>query len=249
MYGDRINFFVTDSITTIGGNSYKIVESFEDGSTIRYKNYMGLLPDNYFAKYQILSTDSIYKYYKKTCKLNDNWMEDIFNGTLHFTVVDTSRINVWGRLLSAVKLKITDFGLIIVYQIWTDSIGLLQEINEEGQWMILRGCVINGVAYGDTTTLAVKDDFNSHKNYMLLQNYPNPFNSMTKIFFYLPFGSDVSLKVYNLFGEEVKTLVNEYRPSGHYTELFNGEDLSSGVYFYVLNANSLIKIKKMILLK
>jgi hypothetical protein len=59
----------------------------------------------------------------------------------------------------------------------------------------------------------------------------------------------VSLKVYNLFGEEVKTLVNEYRSAGSYTELFDGKGLSSGVYIYVIKAGWFTETKKMILLK
>jgi hypothetical protein len=124
------------------------------------------------------------------------------------------------------------------------------EENSIGQYdMILWGCVINGVVYGDTTTVGINDDFELPKSHMLLQNYPNPFNPSTKISFYIPFGYDVSLKVYNLFGEELETLVNEYRSAGSYTELFNGEGLSSGVYVYTLRVNNFITSKKMTLVK
>jgi photosystem II stability/assembly factor-like uncharacterized protein len=86
-------------------------------------------------------------------------------------------------------------------------------------------------------------------SFSLSQNYPNPFNPTTIINFHLPVFSNVSLKIYDMLGSEVATLVNEELNSGVYEIEFDGSNYSSGVYFYSLSAGSYIETKKMILLK
>jgi hypothetical protein len=68
----------------------------------------------------------------------------------------------------------------------------------------------------------------------LSQNFPNPFNPSTNINWYLPFGSNISLKVYNAMGELVKTLIDQYHEAGQHSLVFDGSGLSSGVYYYRL---------------
>jgi photosystem II stability/assembly factor-like uncharacterized protein len=89
--------------------------------------------------------------------------------------------------------------------------------------------------------------------FILEQNYPNPFNPSTKISWQLPEGSNVKLKVFDLLGREVATLVDEYRQAGSYDVEFNQassiKNPASGVYYYQLKAGNLIETKKMILLK
>ena len=85
--------------------------------------------------------------------------------------------------------------------------------------------------------------------FLLSQNYPNPFNPSTTISYHLPVNSFVSLKVYNVLGNEVATLVNEQKQAGKYQINFNASDLGSGVYFYTLKAGESVQSKKMILLK
>ena len=87
------------------------------------------------------------------------------------------------------------------------------------------------------------------KQFNLEQNYPNPFNPSTKIDFAIPQSSFVNLKIYNVLGEEVATLVNETKVAGNYEVNFNASNLPSGIYFYKLRAGSLTESKKMILLK
>lgn len=94
------------------------------------------------------------------------------------------------------------------------------------------------------------------EEFSLSQNYPNPFNPVTKIKFTIPDvtlsgveGSLVTLKVFDVLGNEVATLVNEYKPAGNYEIDFNASELSSGVYYYQLKSGSFISTKKMILLK
>jgi hypothetical protein len=86
-------------------------------------------------------------------------------------------------------------------------------------------------------------------NYSLEQNYPNPFNPSTTINFTIPNSEFVSLKVYNILGSEVATLVNENLASGAYKFNFDAQGLASGIYLYELNAGNFREIKKMNLLK
>jgi hypothetical protein len=85
--------------------------------------------------------------------------------------------------------------------------------------------------------------------YDLAQNYPNPFNPVTNISYQLAKGGYVTLKVYNLLGHEIATLVNEYKPHGKYDIRFDASNLASGVYFYEMQAGSFSDTKKFILMK
>jgi hypothetical protein len=86
-------------------------------------------------------------------------------------------------------------------------------------------------------------------NFSLSQNYPNPFNPSTKINFDLPVDGNVSLKIFDMSGKEVMTLVNEVRTAGYYSVNFNGASLSSGIYFYTIQSGSFVSTKKMTLIK
>ncbi len=86
-------------------------------------------------------------------------------------------------------------------------------------------------------------------NYELSQNYPNPFNPVTTISYQIKEQGLVQLKVYNLLGQEIVTLVNEEQPSGIYEALFDASNLTSGVYIYSLRVNDFVQNNKMTLLK
>jgi len=90
---------------------------------------------------------------------------------------------------------------------------------------------------------------NENIEYQLLQNYPNPFNPITKITYQLSKQGKVSLKVYDILGREVATLVDELKDVGAYEVYFNASSIASGVYFYMLQVNDFRNTKKMILLK
>jgi 1,4-alpha-glucan branching enzyme len=91
------------------------------------------------------------------------------------------------------------------------------------------------------------------QDFALMQNYPNPFNPSTNIKFDVAESGIVTLKVYDLLGKEVATLINEYKPSGKYEVTFNsrgnGANISTGVYFYQLKVNSFVETRKMILIQ
>jgi hypothetical protein len=79
----------------------------------------------------------------------------------------------------------------------------------------------------------------------LSQNYPNPFNPTTTIAFRIPIAAKVSLRVYNVLGEEVQVLVDEVVSAGEYTALFDASGLPSGIYFYRLIVGGYVDTKKM----
>jgi hypothetical protein len=91
--------------------------------------------------------------------------------------------------------------------------------------------------------------YEAPSEFLLSQNYPNPFNPSTKIKYQIPEISFVTIKVFNVLGKEIETLVNEEKPVGTYELTWNAANLPSGVYFYQLKAGNYISTKKMVLMK
>ena len=116
---------------------------------------------------------------------------------------------------------------------------------------------ISAIAVGDRGTIAVyhKDVFQDpiigvdSPEKIETQNFPNPFNPSTVISFKLPEQTNVELKIYDVLGNEVATLVNESKPAGRYEVEWNASNLPSGVYIYNLRAGTNVQMKKMLLLK
>jgi len=142
-----------------------------------------------------------------------------------------------------------DYGAMLLEAFETELI--CKFINKEG--VLIDSCKI----IRSVTNL----DYNNEdlKRYSLEQNYPNPFNPTTKISWQSPEGSWQTIKVYNILGNEVTTLVDEYKPAGTYEVEFsakggsasggNAYNLPSGIYFYQLQAGNFIEIKKMVFIK
>jgi len=117
----------------------------------------------------------------------------------------------------------------------------------------LNGAKVNGVIVYGTITDIVENLIIQPKEFFLQQNYPNPFNPSTKISWQAPVSGWQTLKVYDVLGNEVATLVDEYRNAGSYEVEFKSSvgsrQLANGVYFYQLKAGKYFETKKMILLK
>jgi hypothetical protein len=111
---------------------------------------------------------------------------------------------------------------------------------------------IDGI-YGFTTaskpTSVRNKESQIASSYELFQNFPNPFNPSTKIRYSLPLLSKVSLKVYNILGQEVANLINTEQSAGFHEAVWNAKDVSSGIYFYKLTAGSFVEVRKMLVLK
>ncbi|MDR3665999.1 MAG: PQQ-binding-like beta-propeller repeat protein [Ignavibacteriaceae bacterium] len=109
-------------------------------------------------------------------------------------------------------------------------------------------CTQNLIAIKDSVT-SINDAVENIKEFQLQQNYPNPFNPTTLIKYQIPKSGLVSLKIYDILGNEVVTLVNENKEQGFYTVTFDASKLSSGVYIYQLKSNDYSASKKMVLVK
>jgi len=103
-------------------------------------------------------------------------------------------------------------------------------------------CIWNGPT-------GIDDKTQFQLSFFLSQNYPNPFNPSTIISYQLPVSGDVTLKVYDVLGREAAVLVNEEKQPGVYEVEFDGSHLSSGIYFYTLEAGEFRDTKKLIFLK
>ncbi len=103
--------------------------------------------------------------------------------------------------------------------------------------------------YSGNITQVFSNNTGTPDRYSLGQNYPNPFNPTTKINFSIPKAGLVSLKVYDMLGREVSSIVNRQLTAGTFTAEFDGSALSSGTYFYRLQVNDFVEIRKMVLLK
>ena len=110
-------------------------------------------------------------------------------------------------------------------------------------------CKIDGVSYGDSLRTSLRTAPPLPTEYALYQNYPNPFNPSTTISYQILTGSQVILKVFDVLGREVRTLVNQQQQAGSYAVKLNGANLPSGVYFCRLEAGTYHDVKKMLLLK
>jgi len=105
------------------------------------------------------------------------------------------------------------------------------------------------VSFDSNPTFVAKSNLNLPTSFMLAQNYPNPFNPSTTISFNLPSKGFVSLKVFDMLGREVSTIISEEIPAGSYSRQWNASIMSSGIYFYRLQAGSFAETKKLVLLK
>jgi hypothetical protein len=129
----------------------------------------------------------------------------------------------------------------------------------QGRWILsvndnltgFTGCLMAwGIRFnGDNLTGVEPVSGNIPEKFELFQNYPNPFNPVTTIKFDIPDNSNVKLSVFDMLGREVKVLLNENKVAGSYSLDFNAAELSSGTYFYKLEAGKYTDIKKMVLIK
>ena len=165
------------------------------------------------------------------------------NGTYFWT---TQGNNIYGTSNFGANWAATGIGYTGTQALWGTFIG-----------PNTNGCVA-GWSVGATGTLVKLNGtpvgITTHQNeipqvFSLEQNYPNPFNPTTKIVFTMPKAGNVELKVYDVLGKEVTTLLSEFKQAGKYTVDFNGSNLASGVYFYKIISGDFTATKKMSLIK
>jgi len=199
------------------------------------------------------------KYYKKNAQPGETWEIMIPGRPIFYTILGTIQTDIFDTTVTGKILK-EDFGLEHWNYVWTEEFGKLSKKNMQGVIVYsLLACVIDGIVYGDTSFTALSVNTSEPVfNYKLFNNYPNPFNPSTKIKFTISqsvIASEtkqsqlVTLKVYDVLGNEVATLVNEEKPAGEYEVVFAGEGLATGIYFTQLKAGIIVLTKKMVLLK
>ncbi len=184
------------------------------------------------------------------------------------------RITYWGWngqvSPTSIYFSDTSHGWIYgVYQYYTTDMSTIVRTNDGGiNWEVESVGLVNNVIYYSSNlnekyrwataggrilkcfeTTDVLNELKPERNYTLNQNYPNPFNPKTVISYELSTISYVTLKVYDILGNEIKTLVNQYESTGKYIILFDARDLPSGTYFYQLKTNGITQTKKMLLLR
>ncbi len=133
-------------------------------------------------------------------------------------------------------------GYTFNYRFWAMDKGIIPEFSNSPDTGYYQ-CI------WDTTITVIETDVTLLQDFSLSQNFPNPFNPSTVISYQLPISGKVSIKVYDILGREIVTLINEEKPAGNYKVEFDGTALPSGIYFYRLQAGEFVEAKKMILLK
>ncbi len=247
--GSRDKITIIDSGIVINGKSYFTTGI---GSYLRYNE-----SDSTFYYLNYIDSQEV-AYYKKSITYNDT-IKFLYEGYPAFFYLELEFPAYVFDSLVTIKWVTYDYygGLVLNDRLWTEEFGMLHHGDAVTGTIFstLKGCVIDGKAYGDTTILDVDNLISEIPGeFKLFQNYPNPFNPVTKIKFTIPetVGTKLDLsvlKVYDILGNEVATLVNEYKPAGNYEVEFNAGNLPSGVYIYKLTAGSFVSSKKMMVIK
>ncbi|MFC2094258.1 T9SS type A sorting domain-containing protein [Bacteroidota bacterium] len=181
---------------------------------------------------------------------------DSLNG---YVVTSKHYVTIWEESFIKMCMFYNFPGLIWYDKCFIEEIGLTWE---EGDGLAINGytyelkvALIEGEVFGDTTLLNIeRSDQPTPNKYIIYQNYPNPFNPTTSIKYAISSSQFVTIKVYDLLGRELATLINEEKPAGTYEVEFSvGQNsilsLSSGIYFYQLRAGDFVETKKMVLLR
>ncbi|MBK8944150.1 MAG: T9SS type A sorting domain-containing protein [Ignavibacteriae bacterium] len=171
-------------------------------------------------------------------KLSDFYIKEIFGNSVETRIYTEACIT--NELVSYDIELSKNFGL--TNKLYSESI--VTPISYEYNLIFAN---INGIEYGIKTD--INNNFPLQKSFLLKQNYPNPFNPTTNINYSVPKSQNVKIIIYDMLGNEVKTILNELKIAGNYSINFNGENLSSGIYFYRLIAGENILTKKMTYIK
>jgi len=178
---------------------------------------------------------------------------EAYNLIINGPVKDIKWSSIWGSYegnIAQTMGALRDFLIGSSYEIdWLER----PEGHSWGLWRATVDRILEYFFPGNPSNIFTEKD-KSPERFMIYQNYPNPFNPLTVISYQLPVGSNIILKVYDVLGNEVATLVDEYKPAGSYEFEFNshsgeGRKLTSGIYFYQLKTENFIETRKMILMK
>jgi len=188
----------------------------------------------------------------KTTDGGENWNPQTSGTTsslvsVHFTDNNTG----WAVGESGTILNTTDGGTIWTSQASgiTDILRSVHFADNINGWAVGYGGKILKTTNGGVTFVEDEEIDEVPTEYKLSNNFPDPFNPSTKLRYSVPQSSQIQIKIFDILGNEIETLVNEEKPIGTYEIVWYAENLPSGVYFYRLQAGDFVEIKKMILLR
>ena len=274
------NKWVYDDYTYVEGNSFHDIFIREvTGDTLlpNGKQYSLVEEYNYSSPYTTFSferidplTGLVYRYYEDPGLSESEYLIDdllaevgdtiwssreFYDPNFPTIVIEQNTFNKWELEKPRIIYQHLGLGFYthsLTQDIGLDSIGYHFDFGQTN--IIIKGCIIDGVVYGDTIVVSVEDETpNLPAEFSLSQNYPNPFNPTTTIRFTISELRFTILKIYDVLGNEIATLVNEELPAGEYEVKFNPASgiryPASGIYFYQLRAGGFVQTKKMLLLK
>ncbi len=257
VYKDELQFFFTVADINLNGTLVEFVDVDEETPINNLDDLNGMLTTKTFT----ISDNSNLQVSLNYCALNSDMVPEVFDNDdyvdFKLELVDASSNEVLGIYddVSFTKTNHSEFKMV-TYDILTDGVGTRN--------VILRLVVDENIgASYSLTHLFAENEVISKANrneisyagdlevteYGLAQNYPNPFNPSTTINYQIPEAGIVTIKIFDILGREVTTLVNEQKAQGVYTVNFNAASLASGVYLYNIQVNDYSATRKMILMK
>jgi photosystem II stability/assembly factor-like uncharacterized protein len=191
----------------------------------------------------------------KSSNIGANWSMLPWGGNtklngIEYSVNNDSRIYITGN--NGTILKSTNGGANFGRQISGTNVNLNATffyLDDNTGYVVGNNGTILKTTDGGGVMTGIENNNSHENNFVLHQNYPNPFNPSTTIKFEIPAESFVGVKIYDAQGKEIEELVNEKLTAGSHSISFNGENLSSGIYYYKLISEKFSQVKKMILLK
>ncbi len=235
------------------GKKYSILQSDFDTTSLGLLRQEGPYVRSYFPDpYQRTVR------FDFTTSLNDTvflYPRTNFGDSIICRVTFNNYVNVFGN-----KKLAWDFYTYVsstssfMTQTVADGFGIVSEKSEGGNDWFLTGAIINGVKYGNITSVKDQSKDRQPATFVLSQNYPNPFNSSTLISFCLTVPQKVEIGIYDMLGRRVTVLLNSNLPSGFHRVKWNGrsdhgQDQPSGVYFFRLVCGGMSKQVKMLMIK
>jgi hypothetical protein len=185
---------------------------------------------------------------------NDGSTETAANVTAVLLTTDTNVINIggishFGNIAAGQVKSQVSFPNAIYYQNNPGSINFIVNIFSNSNFFWSDSFTVIDIIPG-----IAENETNLPIEYALKQNYPNPFNPTTKILYSVPEESLISIKIYNTLGEGVTVLVNENKSAGSYEVMWNGKNhhgqrVTSGIYFYIMEADNFVQVRKMVYLQ